>query len=55
MKRIEIVKNFVHERVTSNGCGRLSVQNLTFISGKMNFTGTLLTVVTAGESITEGE
>ena len=55
MKRIEIVKKFVHERLTSGGCGSLSVQNLTFISGKMNFIGTHPTVVTAGESITEGE
>jgi len=55
MKRIEIVKSFMHERLTSGGCASLSVQSLTFISGKMNFTGTLLTVVTAGESITEGE
>jgi len=55
MKRIEIVENFVHERVTSGGCGRLCVQNLTFISGKMNFVGTHPAVVTAGESITEGE
>ena len=55
MKQIEIVESFVHERLMSGGCGRLSAKTLNFTGEKMNFTGTHPTVVTAGKCITEGE
>ena len=48
-------QSFVHERLTSGGYGSLSVKSLTFTGGKMNFVGTLPTVITTAKSIAGGD